>query len=91
MALIRQVLKHPSQNKWAYIEYSDESSTYQVILGHKEFDAEEEADEWAKGFEPFSYSWQDLETTKRENLLCEKANAEKKLQEINSQLNEPTN
>jgi hypothetical protein len=83
MALFRQVLQHPETKKWAYIEHSDETKMVN-ILGDKEFDTKEEAFEWSKGFRPFSYVWE--ENRERNELLEEKERLEKKLAQINSDL-----
>lgn len=86
MAQIRSVLKHPSTGKWAYIQYSDEEKGMESILGGKEFDTQDEAWEYSKGFAPFEYEWKDPIETKRKNLLQEKEEIEKRLKEINDEL-----
>ena len=55
MALVRRVIQNKETQKWAYVEYSTEESEYLTILGGKEFDTEEEAEEWSKGFDIHSY------------------------------------
>ena len=86
MALIRSVLQHPDKKCWAYVEYSDESKTHSIVLGQKEFETQDEAWEYSKGFEPFSYEWKDPNETKRKNLLEERTRLEKRLDEINNEL-----
>jgi hypothetical protein len=64
MALIRRIAQHSETNKWAYIEFSDESNGHVLIVGDKEFDTEDEAIEWSKGFYLGSYTW--IEPKERE-------------------------
>lgn len=90
MALIRQVVQHHQTKLWAYIESSDEEKLIPIILGKKEFKTEAEAIEWSKGFEPFSYEWKDPAETKRNNLLAEKEKLEKRLKEIDNEINPAT-
>lgn len=66
--LIRQVLHNGDTNKWAYVEYSG-SGNHFVILGDKEFDTEEEALEFKKGFSICSYTWVDPEERRVEHYL----------------------
>lgn len=65
--LIRQVLHNGDTNKWAYIERSG-SNNHFIILGDKEFDTEEEALEFKKGFAIDSYTWVDPEQLKLKSL-----------------------
>ena len=58
MTIIRQVVQHPIKKCWAYVEASTENNV-RMILGDKEFETEEEAIAYSKGFEPFSYEWID--------------------------------
>lgn len=85
MALIRQVLQHPTTKKWAYCEYSDEDRSIGTILGGKEFETQEEAEEWRKGFKTFSYEWQDPKETAAKELAEEKEQLQKRLAEIEAE------
>lgn len=86
MALIRQVLQHPETKKWAYIEYSDETNTLSQVLGDKEFDTEEEAIEWSKGFTFNSYEWKDPKAIEVEKIIVEMNQLTKKLYELENKL-----
>lgn len=46
MAIIGQVLQNTLTQKWAYVETSDEDSSIFHIIGDKEFDTQEEAEQW---------------------------------------------
>lgn len=87
MALIRSVLQHPTKKCWAYVEYSDENSTHSIVLGGKEFDIQDEAWEYSKGFEPFSYEWKEPKQTHLDKLFTERMELEKRLAEINNEIN----
>lgn len=86
MALIRQVLQHPQHGRWAYVEYSDEQKGISKELGSKNFATKEEAEEFSKGFEPFSYVWVEPKEIKLKRLLSQKENHEKQLENINNEL-----
>lgn len=70
MALIRMVTQHPINKKWGYVEMSDEDASYCVLLGDKEFENEEEAKEYSKGFSSHSYVWVNPLALELENLLA---------------------
>lgn len=53
--LIRTVSQSKTTGKWAFIEYSDEDKNVFSIIGDKEFDTKEEANQWAEGFDAWSY------------------------------------
>ena len=76
MALWRQVRQNMASKKWAFIETSDENSIHCIIMGGKEFDTEEEAEEWRKGFSPFTYEWKDPKIREIEKWEKEKERAE---------------
>lgn len=59
MAHIRKIAQNHLDGKWAYIEFSDEDKSHLILLGEKEFDTEEEALEYKKGFTLESYVWVD--------------------------------
>lgn len=88
MALIRSVIKHQEKELWAYVEFSDENQNHEVILGGKEFPTEEEAEEWSKGFKPFSYDWVDPKVSRKEDLVREKEELLIRLAKIDLELAE---
>lgn len=86
MALIRKVAQHENSWAWAYIEYSDENKNHFKILGGKEFATKDEAIEYSKGFEPFSYEWKEPEDIKIQRLIAEKQQLIHRLNEIETEL-----
>lgn len=85
MALIRQVVQHPTKKCWAYVEASDEGGL-ETILGGKEFETKEEAVAYSEGFEPFSYEWVDPRFTRLKNLNAERSKLVKRLAEIDDEI-----
>lgn len=73
MALFRNILKHSTEEKYAYCEFSDEAEGTGpvLILGDREFDTAQEAIEWSKGFTPYSYQWVDPKLLEEEKSLRE--------------------
>lgn len=55
MALFRGVKRHENSGMWAYVEWSDENKSHFVIMGGKEFETKEEAEDFSKGFSIDSY------------------------------------
>lgn len=86
MALIRQVLQHPHHGRWAYVEYSDEEKGVSTELGSKNFGTKQEAEDFSKGFDLFSYVWVEPKEIKQNRLLNEKENLEKRLIDIQTEL-----
>lgn len=83
---IRQVLQHPKTGKWAYVEYNT-GSKIESILGDKEFDTKEEAEEYSKGYTSlFSHEWKDPATYHVEKLKEERNILIKRLAEIDTEL-----
>lgn len=87
MALIRQVKVHKNSRMWAYVEFSDENKHYFVLLGGKEFPTREEAEDYSKGFALDSYEWVEPSELKTKRLTAEKEKLQKRLSEIESELN----
>lgn len=85
MALIRQVVQHPTKKCWAYVEISDEGGL-ETILGGKEFETKEEAEIHSEGFELFSYEWADPTLTRLKNLNAEREKLVKRLAEIDDEI-----
>lgn len=85
MALIRQVVQHPTKKCWAYVEVSDEGGL-ETILGGEEFETEEEACAYSEGFEPFSYEWVDPTLTRLIRLNAERKNLLRRLAEIDEEI-----
>lgn len=87
MALIRKVACNENSRAWAYIEYSDENPAQTLkILGDREFSTKEEAEDWSKGFAIDSYDHIEPLELKRNRLLDEKEQIEKRLKEISNEL-----
>lgn len=86
MALFRTVVKKSDGQKWAYVEYSDENPSHCIVLGGKEFDSEEQAKEWSKGFDSFSYVWEEPNQRKIKELQLERSELEQRLYSINAEL-----
>jgi len=81
--MIRSVLQHPTKKCWAYVEWNDQRSH---VLGGKEFATQEEAEEFSKGFDAFSYEWVEPTELAKRTLLADKAMHEKELERINAEL-----
>lgn len=86
MAHIRQVIKNELTNKWAFIEYSDEHKYYLAIMGGKEFDSEGEAIQYSKGFEPFSYEYQEPKLIRLNRLEKWKEETMEKLKSVEEEI-----
>ena len=90
MALIRSVKRHENSRMWAYIESSDECTkehpNMYKIMGDKDFQTKEEAEDYAKGFEIGSYVWIEPVEIKMKRLLSEKEKIQKRLNEIDIEL-----
>lgn len=71
---------------WAYVEQSDEDKNHLVILGGKEFPTQEEAEDWSKGFDPFSYEHVDPKELKIKKLTDEITRLKKRLSEAENEL-----
>jgi len=86
MALFRGVKRHENSRMWAFVEWSDENTNHVQILGHKEFSTKEEAEDYSKGFEIDSYEWIEPKDIKTKRLISEKEKLEKRLSDINKEL-----
>lgn len=82
MALIRQVSRNIQSGMYAYIEYSDESNIGIKILGGKEFHNKEDAIDWSKGFESFSYEHKEPKDIAIKRLSSEKKKLEDRLLQV---------
>ena len=86
MALIRQIKRNSGSGMYAYVEFSDEDKSF-TILGGKEFHTYEEAEDYSKGFEIDSYDYVKPLELKIKRLTSEKEKLEKRLSEIDNELN----
>ncbi len=86
MALIRQVLQSKS-GRWGYVEYSDENNTHSIELGQKNFATKEEAEEYSKGFDSFSYTWVNPVERKKKELQEERKRLVSRIEEIDYEWN----
>lgn len=86
MALIRQVSRNSQSGMYAYIEYSDESNIGIKILGDREFSTKEEAEDWSKGFDSFSYIHIEPKELAIKRLTISKEKLEKELAKVNEEL-----
>jgi hypothetical protein len=86
MTLIREVSFAPAKKKWAYVEFSDENANHAIVIGHQEFDTKEEAEIWAKGFDPFSYVRKDPNPKDIDDLLAEKERLNQEIETINTKI-----
>ena len=86
MAVFRGVKRHENSRMWAYVEWSDENPNHFQIVGNKEFQTKEEAEDYSKGFAIDSYEWIEPTELKTKRLLSEKEKLEKRLSEIDLEL-----
>ena len=86
MAVFRGVKRHENSWMWAYVEWSDENKNHFQILGGKEFQTKEEAEEYSLGFALDSYDWVEPIEIKKKRLKTEKVKLEKRLVEIDKEL-----
>lgn len=86
MAVFRGVKRHENSRMWAYVEWSDENHNHFQIVGNKEFQTKEEAEDYSKGFAIDSYEWIEPTELKTKRLLSEKEKLEKRLSEIDLEL-----
>jgi hypothetical protein len=59
MNMHRTVLQHPTTKRWAFVELSEINPSHSVVLGDRDFETENEAYEFSKGFTSDSYTWED--------------------------------
>lgn len=86
MAVFRGVKRHENSRMFAFLEWSDENPNHFQILGSKEFTTKEEAEEYSLGFAIDSYEWVEPSEIKQKRLVSEKAKLEKRLAEIEKEL-----
>jgi hypothetical protein len=86
MAVFRGVKRHENSRMWAYLEWSDENPNHHQIIGDREFQTKEEAEDYSKGFAIDSYEWIEPTELKTKRLLSEKEKLQKRLSEIDLEL-----